>query len=1159
MDFDASSAEPVGAVAEPEFDIATAKPVAEPKSSAQESSKEADGLSRFRIDPEKFQAMSTWERLKTIVSHPWDKYVASVDEGFKGPIEIPRVEADKGDGIIDRAGQVGAAVDNTVSGAAAGLASPGGIVSITNPATIVYSAPRFIAGGIENIIEAYKGAESGKDDLQTIAEKGIGGGAMVLGGGHGLKAGVKSAVRGLKSDAPPATPAEAINVLRQEAEQTVDPTAKSALEAAAVKVDERAKAGEPFDPSTAVPVEAQATPALGEQPVKVEARRPDGTTVEVEMPAAQAEAQIKQNMAALDGELNKVYEQAGIERNPPELKAPSPSDSFDPATAEPVVRPEPIAEVVPPEPAKPANDFEIHQDIAAKMKKLITEGNANSPEFMELWRQNEEVKNRHGGYVPEPPGETAITATKNAQVDAERASRGLPQAEAVVERPLEEVHRQAERLVQEDPQAGERLVNELRDSPRAVTDLENAVMLQRQVKLQNEFREVADRVEQDAGTPETIAADHVRVAELSDDLLDIYNVGKEVGTETGRGLNARKMAVADDFTLANLVTLRRAAKGGERLTPKELAETTALHDKIKKLQGEFDTYRRRASELLQTDKAPRTASRAANFLKTLETRADAARDRIKARIRSGQVSSGIDPELLKDYAEVGAYHIAKGAVDFAQWSVEMVKDVGEQVTPHLKAVYDASIGENNSVRVEKSAASKLSAYKTRTLNKAIELERRTEEGDFSKPKRIPLEFDAEARQVQARLESAKDEFTAALDRDRFNKLSAIGKLREQGINTYDAARNIMTTGELSFILRQGGFTFATNPIISLKAIPAALKALFSDEITARAIDLQTLNQPEVVNARAAKLYLAEEGAKLSRKEEIFASKWADKIPLVRNFNNAGRVFLNKVRFDVWKNLRDRLPEITPERDAQLAMFVNEATGRGTLGFAEPVAVPLSRILFSPRFLSSRIQLLVGHSLWGGDMATRRIISTQYAKALISLGIFYTLMSQMKDKKGQPATIEKDPRSSDFGKIKVGNTRVDPLAGIAQVIVFGARTSTLEVKTARGKMLSLQSGKFGARKLSDVATSFGRSKLHPIPGAIVNLFDGTDLGGNQANIGNQSANFVTPMTYVDIYQAMIEQDVPENVALSLLAILGQGLQTYDANKKRPKNPPTPPKK
>lgn len=66
------------------------------------------------------------------------------------------------------------------------------------------------------------------------------------------------------------------------------------------------------------------------------------------------------------------------------------------------------------------------------------------------------------------------------------------------------------------------------------------------------------------------------------------------------------------------------------------------------------------------------------------------KDEVRARIKSkqGNVSTGIDPTLLADYAELGALHVADGAVKFAEWSRQMIEDIGDAIRPHLQAIYD---------------------------------------------------------------------------------------------------------------------------------------------------------------------------------------------------------------------------------------------------------------------------------------------------------------------------------------------------------------------------------------------------------------------------------------------------------------------------------------
>lgn len=456
-------------------------------------------------------------------------------------------------------------------------------------------------------------------------------------------------------------------------------------------------------------------------------------------------------------------------------------------------------------------------------------------------------------------------------------------------------------------------------------------------------------------------------------------------------------------------------------------------------------------------------------------------------------------------------------------------------------------------------AAALNALKARLWNRTAQLRQKLADGDFSKKTSRPVLRDAEANQLQAQLDIAKKQFKQGLEKDQFDRMSVFQKGKRRVVDAYDAARAIMTTGELSFLLRQGKFAALSHPIKTAKALPDTFRALFGNEAKTRAIDEQIHSHPDAAAAKAAKLALTETDANsmpLSKQEEITMGRYSDRIPVVKNFNQAAHVFLNKVRMDMWLAMRKSMSksgETTPEEDKQIAMFVNEATGRGGLGKFESAAVPLARVFFSPRYLMSRLQMASGHSMWGGNARTRKVIAKEYARALIGMGLYYSLLSAMfrDDKDKKKGHIETDPRSSDFGKIRLGETRLDPLAGLGQVITLAARTASGKTKTLSGKVQDIRGSKvpFGGSRWTDVAARFGRTKLHPVPGAIANLFDGTDLTGQQASITGEIGKGVAPMTYSDIYDALKAQDLPEGAALSLLAFLGEGLQTYEKNKKK----------
>lgn len=88
----------------------------------------------------------------------------------------------------------------------------------------------------------------------------------------------------------------------------------------------------------------------------------------------------------------------------------------------------------------------------------------------------------------------------------------------------------------------------------------------------------------------------------------------------------------------------------------------------------------------------------------LEEQEQAAKERLRAK--GARISSNpIDVWL--DYAYIGALKLAKGTIKFADWSEQMVKDVGDDVRPFLKDLYERSKDQLNASakKIEKQTIS----------------------------------------------------------------------------------------------------------------------------------------------------------------------------------------------------------------------------------------------------------------------------------------------------------------------------------------------------------------------------------------------------------------------------------------------------------------------
>ncbi len=651
----------------------------------------------------------------------------------------------------------------------------------------------------------------------------------------------------------------------------------------------------------------------------------------------------------------------------------------------------------------------------------------------------------------------------------------------------------------------------------------------------------------DDGRMEDVAHEQARVAALSDQLYEIYTINQAVGTETGRGLAARKMMAYEDFTLAKMELEKRAAKGGEQLTLQERGQVVELQKKIEMTQKAYDDYVAKSQQQITalemkaalaatTKKAQETISPkikaiAERIVSNLEREADAAWKRIQERGLT--FGSGPLHELpnIRDYAIIGASKAVKAGVDYAQWSASMLRQFGEGFKPFLERVWEESNKMLHSMEEMKPFAQEVPKRGQKTK----------------------LQQDPKASKLHFENAKAKKEWQEQLQEERRSHLPAAQKAFGMMVEAVNTARAIRTSADLSAVLRQGGKITIGHPLRALKIFPAMLRA-FRSEANAHAANLEIASRPNYPLYLRSKLYLSEHGHALSKMEEAFMSRWAEKIPVVAGSQRAYTTFLNRLRadsFDAMEATLSRTGKATPEEAAHIANYINVATGRGRIGLKENAAVGMNTVFFAPRYVASRFQLIGGGVKALGDVATgfqfkpetaraRKLVAKEYGRFLLGLGVVYGLG------KLSGADIELDPRSSDFGKMRFGNTRIDPLAGIQQATVLLSRLGSGETKTLKGKVVPIRGDKvpYGSPDSADVIARFLRTKLSPVVGTSIDIATGENVVGEPVTAGSVAESLVVPLSFGDIKDALMEQGVPEGEAMALLSILGMGVQTYE---------------
>ena len=376
-------------------------------------------------------------------------------------------------------------------------------------------------------------------------------------------------------------------------------------------------------------------------------------------------------------------------------------------------------------------------------------------------------------------------------------------------------------------------------------------------------------------------------------------------------------------------------------------------------------------------------------------------------------------------------------------------------------------------------------------------------------------------------------------------------------NVIDAAnipRALMASMDMSAPLRQGLFLGVERPKEFAEAFIEMFKYFKDPHYFDAAMD-QIAHAPLADLRSAARLELTDvtgSTVKLSNKEEQFMSNLAAKIPglgvLVRASERAFAGFLNKMRADVFDNIAEEYLAggLTPEKNFAefrgLARFINTATGRGEFkgNILKESAPLLNAVFFAPRFMASRLQMLNPAFYLSLPPRARKLAVKSFLK-FVSAGIGLLSLAKMSGF----ADVEADPRSSDFGKIRIGRLRYDTWGGFQQWVVLAARLITGESKAAStGNIRELTGDVFGGTTRLDTVNRFFQGKLAPIPALAADILRGKTLVGEELSAETTLLNKVMPLWMQDLDDVIREEGVASVVGVGIPAFFGVGTQVFD---------------
>lgn len=359
---------------------------------------------------------------------------------------------------------------------------------------------------------------------------------------------------------------------------------------------------------------------------------------------------------------------------------------------------------------------------------------------------------------------------------------------------------------------------------------------------------------------------------------------------------------------------------------------------------------------------------------------------------------------------------------------------------------------------------------------------------------------------------------------------------ENAVDFINLPRSLITAFDASAPLRQGAIVSAGHPIASLKAAGAMIKAMASEKF-ANVVDeaiQQSDNQPAY---QKMGLYFSPSGnAQFTRREEQFFSRFAQSLPGISGSQRGFVTYLNKLRQDVADSFIKAHPNATDKELAQFGKWINVATGRGDLP-TKLTTGAIANIAFAPRYAASRVEVpfLFVKALAPG---TPNSVRMEAARDFVTfVGAAGGLLAA-----GQYAgvwNVELDPRSTDFGKGKMGNTRFDFWAGEQQIARYATQLITGQRKDSTGRIVDTNRG--------DIAKRWLQSKEAPIASIAGDVltgqtFTGQQLGLDKKSIASEIYQHTMPLFLQDVADAATEGGAASPFR-AIPSAFGAGVQTY----------------
>lgn len=443
------------------------------------------------------------------------------------------------------------------------------------------------------------------------------------------------------------------------------------------------------------------------------------------------------------------------------------------------------------------------------------------------------------------------------------------------------------------------------------------------------------------------------------------------------------------------------------------------------------------------------------------------------------------------------------------------------------------------------------------------IEEQIKSGNFSKPEKKEIKWDAEGRELQGKLGKLRQERDIRILKEHYLKRTKSQRYLDQTIEIFNVPRSLMASMDFSAPLNQAFIATLSHG----KEAKAAVKDMFKAAASQKKFDqffydIKDSHRYELFKDKL-KLRLSDPHSPyLTAREDAFMSGYAERIPIagkgVKASERAYVMYLNKLRWDILNKLIDRYEESgrtyknSQELYEKAARYVNNITGAGNMGRMEKFAPMFTTLFFSPRLMASRLNLMNPnyYRTLPKELKVQALKDMSQAFGLASaiLGSF-VLYQHANKNDDDPITVELDPRSPDFAKIRQGNTRWNILGGFQPYMRAATQFASGKKKSANSGIIRDLDGEGPFKETrGTVLGDLLRSKLAPVPDMLWNIAEGENMVGEKTTLRGEAWSHLFPLSIQSMWEGADQYGAGTLPLVGVPGMFGIGVQTYEPRKK-----------